>query len=329
MRHATRQPGALRSPTARASAGWINTNHCVHPRHRHQLANISSHPLQMSDSSSPVTNVYALGASRNIGYYASLRLLKKGATVTFLLRNLSVFDEDAEIQSYIKAGKARLVKGDALNREDVAAGWTSAGQVGPIDLLLFTVGGTPNFSLRHGLVLATPDLCTRSILNALSTLPRTQPTPRIVVVTSTGLSDTASADLPYAIRALYTLLHAMHADKLGAERVLLRVQGSPLPADKKDAGLELLPAGWESIEGLPAEGALPELVIVRPALLTDGACCAESGNKKDEYRIRAEGDKAVPKGYTISRRDVAHFIVERLLGSEWDTYKGKGVSLAY
>ncbi|KAA1479486.1 hypothetical protein DENSPDRAFT_846263 [Dentipellis sp. KUC8613] len=283
----------------------------------------------MSDSSSPVANVYALGASRNIGYYASLRLLKKGATVTFLLRNPSIFDNDADIQPYIKEGKARLVKGDALNREDVAAGWTSAGQVGPIDLLLFTVGGTPNFSIRHGLVLATPDLCTRSILNTLSTLPRTQPAPRVVVVTSTGLSETANADLPYAVRALYMLIHTIHADKMGAERVLLRVQGTPLPADKKDAGLELLPAGWESTEGLPTKGALPDLVIVRPAVLTDGACYAESGKKSDEYRVRAEGDKAVPKGYTISRRDVAHFIVERLLGSEWDTYKGKGVSLAY
>ncbi|TFY58541.1 hypothetical protein EVG20_g8113 [Dentipellis fragilis] len=85
-------------------------------------------------------NVYAIGASRHIGYYAAVQLLKKGATVTFLLRNLSVFDDDAEIQRYIKDGKARLLKGDALNREEVAAGWAAAAQAGPIDVFLFTIG---------------------------------------------------------------------------------------------------------------------------------------------------------------------------------------------
>ncbi|KAA1479487.1 hypothetical protein DENSPDRAFT_846268 [Dentipellis sp. KUC8613] len=274
-------------------------------------------------------NVYAIGASRHIGYYAAVRLLKKGATVTFLLRNVSVFDDDADIQNYVKAGKVRLLKGDALNRDDVAAGWAAAAESGPIDVFLFTVGGVPSLSLRHGLVMTHPDLCTRGLRNALSTLPRTQPAPRIIAVTSTGLSPGASADLPLPVRGLYALLTVPHADKIAAERVLLRAQGAPLPAGWGSEGVHLLPEGWESMEGMPGPGALPDLVILRPALLTDGACKADAGKKKEAYRIRAEGDKAVPKGYNISRRDVGHFIAERLLGSEWDTFKGKGVSLAY
>lgn len=64
------------------------------------------------------------------------------------------------------------------------------------------------------------------------------------------------------------------------------------------------------------------MVIVRPALLTDGEC-------KEKYRIKAEGDLAVKGGYTVSRKDVAHFIAEKLVGEEWDALEGKGVNVAY
>ena len=45
--------------------------------------------------------------------------LAQGATVTFLLRSPSVFDQDAEMQKYIKNGQARLVKGDTLKKDTV------------------------------------------------------------------------------------------------------------------------------------------------------------------------------------------------------------------
>lgn len=70
--------------------------------------------------------VLAVGGSRNIGYYASLRLLNLGATVTFLLRSPSVFNDDATIKRYVNSGKARLVKGNAHVREDVERAWTEA-----------------------------------------------------------------------------------------------------------------------------------------------------------------------------------------------------------
>ena len=64
-----------------------------------------------------------------------------GATVTFLLRTPSVFDNDNEIQGYVKGGKAHLVKGDALVQSDVKNAWDKAASNGrPVDLLLFTVG---------------------------------------------------------------------------------------------------------------------------------------------------------------------------------------------
>jgi hypothetical protein len=66
--------------------------------------------------------------------------------VTFLLRNPAVFDQDDAIQKYVAAGKARLVKGDALVRDDCQKAWEVAAQgtgdsddIG-VDILLFTVG---------------------------------------------------------------------------------------------------------------------------------------------------------------------------------------------
>lgn len=69
--------------------------------------------------------------------------IAKGGTVTFLLRKAEVFDTDEAIQSYVKSGKARLVKGDALEIEDVARGWAeaqAASETRHVDAVLFTVG---------------------------------------------------------------------------------------------------------------------------------------------------------------------------------------------
>ena len=105
-------------------------------------------------------NVLVLGGSRNIGYYAAVRLLGRflpvssrsglsltliiaaGATVTLLLRSTSVFDNDEVVQGYIKSGKARLVKGDGLVKDDVKRAWEESGRDRPVDTVVFTVGKT-------------------------------------------------------------------------------------------------------------------------------------------------------------------------------------------
>lgn len=53
-----------------------------------------------------------------------------------------MFDGDEAIQKYVTAGKARLVQGDALVKEDVERAWAAAqGDDGkPVDFLVFTVG---------------------------------------------------------------------------------------------------------------------------------------------------------------------------------------------
>ncbi|THG95441.1 hypothetical protein EW026_g6212 [Hermanssonia centrifuga] len=276
-------------------------------------------------------NVYAIGASRNIGYYTALRLLEKGATVTFLLRSPTVFNEDAVIQSYVQAGTARLVKGDALNAEDVAKGWEKATEDSQyVDLVLFTVGGTPTLSLTKGAVLKIPDLCTHAILNLLRTIPPSHRAassqPKIIAVSSTGLTPSSHAHHPLPIRALYSwLLPQPHADKLGLERVLAHCVGWEWKAEDGEPREDILPAGWAGQPGTPGQGELKQVLVVRPALLTDGACKAD---KKAGRAYRVGEEDLENNGYTVSRRDVAHFIVEGAL-PDWTRWGGKRMSIAY
>ncbi len=53
-----------------------------------------------------------------------------------------MFDQDAKLQSYIKDGKVRLVKGDGTSLEDVQKGWEAALEHGngTLDLVLFSIG---------------------------------------------------------------------------------------------------------------------------------------------------------------------------------------------
>jgi len=111
--------------------------------HSTPISTAISSSLTVTHHLRPIMNVLAVGASRNIGYYASLRLLEKGATVTFLLRSPSAFDGDSTIQGYVASGKAHLVKGDGLKTDDVRHSWEvaqSLGTDGRVDLVVFTVG---------------------------------------------------------------------------------------------------------------------------------------------------------------------------------------------
>ena len=180
-----------------------------------------------------------------------------------------------------------------------------------------------------GLIISPPDLVTHATLNVLTTLPT--PYPRIVTVTSTGLTKQSHKELPMAMRAMYGyLLRSPHADKQGVEMVLARASGTTV--DETMAPPEgILPDGWERDPGFPSPGALRDiLVVIRPAFLPDGPCMSETHHKGPAVvRTRTEADLPVQGGYTISRQDVAYFIAERVLGTEWEQWKGKGVSISH
>ncbi|KAF5364600.1 hypothetical protein D9758_005545 [Tetrapyrgos nigripes] len=281
------------------------------------------------------TNILTLGASRNIGYFAAIRLLDAGCTVTFLLRDLSVFDADETIQKYVKARKAFLLKGDGLVQEDVKHAWeesASHGLEGKVDLLLFTVGGKPSIDIRRGAVIKPHNLVTQCFLNAVCTMPppSKQPYPKVITISSTGLTRNSHAALPILLKPLYGwLLDLPHQDKLGAERIVSHV--CDMEWDPRDGPKEnILPQGWQDFAGLPPKGSLRNnVLLVRPALLTDGECLADKNAKKGDkppYRVKDVNDGEI-SGYTVSRKDVGHFVAQAVL-EKWEEFGGKIVNIA-
>ena len=67
---------------------------------------------------------------------------------------------------------------------------------------------------------------------------------------------------------------------------------------------DLIGKGWQERDGLPAPGQLKYAMVLRPAMLNDGECVADSEKDGRPYRA-ADGHV---KGWSISRKDVAYFI---------------------
>ncbi|KAF9500170.1 hypothetical protein BDN71DRAFT_1502269 [Pleurotus eryngii] len=296
----------------------------------------SSPPLESPPLPAMSSNIIVIGGSRNIGYFSALRFLAKGSTVTFLLRTPSVFDKDTAIQEYVKSGKAYLVKGDCQVEADVQRVWDEAGSKGPVDLLLFTLritGTYPNFTLTKGFVQNPVGLVTQSFFNVLCTFPINQsPQPKVITLSSIGLSRTSHDSLPLALKPIYAwLLAAPHKDKLGMEVLAAHAAGwswdSKSDGEPGDDVMRGEPWGtaWKTRKGLPAEGTIKRILVIRPALLTDGDCKADKAGRKGEpYRV---SEKELG-GYTVSRKDVAHFITQAVT-EKWDQYEGKQVNIGY
>ncbi|KAM6500142.1 hypothetical protein JOM56_003156 [Amanita muscaria] len=250
-------------------------------------------------------NILIFGGSRNIGYYAAIRLLAtSGATVTFLLRSPTVFDKDEIVQPYMESGKTRVVKGDGLVKADVQRVWDEAGKERPVDTVIFTVGehkqAEHQNSIMKGMLIDPPNLATESFFNVITTMPK--PTQAKMVT-------------------------------VGVERLIWHISGNEWPKENPEPDEKIIGRDWQKREGLPEFGSFKDLVIVRPLLLIDGECKADklaANGKLDKkpYRI---GDED-PCGYVISRQDVAHFIVEDVLkkwGKYRDEYRESAITLAY
>ncbi|KAH8099643.1 hypothetical protein BXZ70DRAFT_240320 [Cristinia sonorae] len=278
-------------------------------------------------------NIYALGASRNIGYFASLRLLAKGARITFLLRSPAGLENDQAIRPYVESGHAIIVKGDAFVAEDVKKGWAVAQDNGAltVDLILFTVGGAPKFKLGKGFYIDPPNLVTKCLLNVISTYSTSESSPhppKLITISSIGLTPESHRNLPLLLKPLYSLLlPAAHEDKLGSERVVAHASGKPWPISYPEPKQGIMPDGWkETLSGGGASTAWTETVILRPALLMDGDCKADTARPgKLPYRL---SEKDLGNGYSVNRKDVAHFIAEVLL-EDWEKWSGKSWNMAY
>ena len=160
-------------------------------------------------------------------------------------------------------------------------------------------------------MISPPNLVTRSLLNCLETLPT--PRPNFIVISSAGLTHAGHERLPWQLKPLYRyLLTVPHADKCGAEAVLAHCAGWTWD-ERDNPGTEVLDRDWKASRDLPGPGTVQNVVVVRPALLTDGICRADQEKKRhtgEQYTVE-EGD--LRGRWTISRRDVAHFVVERVI----------------
>lgn len=196
-----------------------------------------------------------------------------------------------------------------------------------------SVGGTPKFTFGKGFVIDPRNLVTQSLMNALSTMPessRTGDQTGIITISSIGLTRTSHDSLPIALKPLYGwLLQVPHEDKAGAERVLAHCAGWSWDSADSEPSADIMGENWKEKEGLPSAGSLKKVLVIRPALLTDGDCIAdrpakEGRQSKEPYRV----SESELKGYTVSRKDVAHFVVDAIT-NKWDQCENKRVNIVY
>ncbi|QRV95038.1 NAD(P)H-binding family protein [Ceratobasidium sp. AG-Ba] len=249
--------------------------------------------------------VFLLGASRNVGYSVTRRLLANRHTCTLLLRRTEAIESDAALSLYIADGRLKLARGDGVNEADVQQAWNMAKEDGEVDAVYFGIGGEPEFKFTKGFIVSPGDLterCMTVLLSVIqsSTTPSTRP--KLVTITSNGLDRRTKSLLPLPLKLMYSwLLHVPHLDKIQQENAVKRA------------------AGWEGGEGwLGAQN----VVIVRPSMFTSGECAADK--KDDAYRI-GEGLKSA---WTVSRADVGHFVAEKV-PEDWGTWAGKAWVISY
>ncbi|KZP01002.1 hypothetical protein CALVIDRAFT_560289 [Calocera viscosa TUFC12733] len=257
-------------------------------------------------------NVLFLGASRGCGFFAALALLKSGGHATLLLRKPEAVtsNTDYELLSPEEKARATLVTGDAFVEADVQKAVDAAGE--GMDTVVFSIGGTPHYEFPLSFPLDVPDVCARSVSILLTVLHKlNRPGLRLIAVSSMGIG-AKYYDLPLLLRPLYGIvLHGPHVDKEALEYLVLKASKFPTPpapdASAIPAEAASVPSDW-----------LDEVVLVRPALLTDGA---EFGKLRKAV--------TVPGAYTVSRRDTGKFIVDECLKGSDQWVGEQGVVIAY
>jgi hypothetical protein len=147
-----------------------------------------------------------------------------------------------------------------------------------------------------------------------------------------GITHTSHTVLPLGVKLMNSILITVpHKDKLGSERVISHCSGWKW--DTKNDGEpsdDIMGFDWKNREDLPAEGSLKRVLVIRPAtFLTDGECVAEKSNAgkanaQAAYRVSEEDIS----GWSVSRKDVAHFVVDTVL-NRWDEFENKRVNVVY
>ena len=160
-------------------------------------------------------------------------------------------------------------------------------------------------------------------------MPKTSPQPRIITISSTGLTKTSHAALPLPLKPLYGYLLAVpHKDKVGAERLISHCAGWAWNTEEDGEPDEsIMGPNWTERPGLPDAGSLKRVLVIRPALLTDGECRAEKPGRDASVAPYSVSETELGK-WTVSRKDTAHFVVDAIL-NRWSEFENKCVNIAY
>lgn len=298
-------------------------------------------------------HVLVFGGSRNIGYFTTVRLLNQGHSATLLLRNTNVFDNDERMKPHVESGRAQLVQGDALVEDDVKRAWEKATDFGrAVDYVVFSIGATPDmgsFKVTKGFTINPPNLTTKAILNVLCAMPDSTPKPKIIAITSIGV--TKDSPIPLVYKPLYGyLLRGPHIDKLGLERVLAHASGRKWEDKEPQDDITTVDGvKWQDRKGLPSSGSL-EVLVIRPPVYVESKQKStppppatpagtsskpssaenepEAQKKDDEEKVKYRvGGPELSGTYTISREEIAHFIAENAV-KNWDQFKGKAITVS-
>ncbi|KAK0736422.1 hypothetical protein B0T21DRAFT_366909 [Apiosordaria backusii] len=234
-------------------------------------------------------SILFLGATGGVGFSALQRSLAAGHSCTALCRTPSTlssrFPAEADQKSLrIEQGNAHDI--DAVLRALLPSP-SSPHQSLP-DMIVFSIGAY--FSLSK-MGMDDAHVCENGIRTVLAALQKArtehnlQGKPRIVAVSSTGVSD-LGRDVPLLFVPLYHVgLKVPHKDKKAMENALLKSE--------------------------------EEWTIVRPSLFVDGA---KDGPKREIRAGKEDPIKGVVEstavGYTISREDVGKWIYENLVEGE-------------
>jgi len=290
-------------------------------------------------------HVLVFGGSRNIGYFTALRLLNQGHSATLLLRNDKVFDNDERMKPHVDSGRAQLVQGDALVTDDVERAWEKATDGRTVDFVVFTIGATPemgSFKLTKGFTINPPNITTKAILNVLCKMPDSMPRPKIIAITSIGV--TKDSPIPLVYKPLYAyLLRGPHADKLGLERVLAHASGRAWNDKEPREDITTVDGvKWQDRPGLPSSGSL-EVLVIRPPMFVEfkqksvpppAATTSEPSSGEGEPETKKEegmkyrvGGPQLSGTYSISREELGHFIAENAV-KNWDQFKGQAITVS-
>ncbi|GJC81141.1 UPF0659 protein YMR090W [Colletotrichum liriopes] len=245
---------------------------------------------------SDIKTIAFFGASGGCGLAALQHALAAGRTCIALCRTPSKL---TDVLPPARHPNLVVKQGNAHNADDVAACLADpADPTRLVDAVCFSIGSPLDVAR---MTVEDPDVCKNgaaALLSALETLRERRGArgrPRLVVVSTTGISEHAR-DVPLLQVPMYhVLLRAPHADKRAAER------------------------------RITASGE--DYTFVRPALLSDGAAPGRAIRVGVEDPDKGVESKAV--GYGISREDVGRWIFENVLRDGGRGYTRKAVSITW